>query len=303
MSFSFNKNVPLFSASQISSIIGLNPFETRSSSICKYWRRIKPGLYNEAVSRNEMRPPPTMDEIKAVIAQETVAQRLIDTAIADESYVQRKEAVSTVTEAVADKVAEKFGDTIDTRELQKSIQSIINTDRGTRDEVQVINSYESREKKVVKGRNDKFYKKYITYTNAEGNSSKFAIGGRVDGITEDNVLLEVKNRQRRVLGYVPINELIQISTYLYLTNLDKCQLVECHGGETVKHSIEYDAAFMDQVIARLTEMTMILDYLNSDLDAQDALVRDDILICPPWLIREGGFTAHELSDEDDTKSE
>ena len=71
------------------------------------------------------------------------------------------------------------------------------------------------------------------------------IGGRIDGLTEDNQLIEMKNRQFRIFPQVPIYEKVQLHVYMYLLDKDDCQLIQnCSRTSEMKvDDISFDAEF------------------------------------------------------------
>ena len=58
------------------------------------------------------------------------------------------------------------------------------------------------------------------------NDTNWYLGGRIDGITKDNTIVEVKNRMYRLFYKVRDYENVQIHSYMYLLKTQKSHLVE-----------------------------------------------------------------------------
>ena len=60
------------------------------------------------------------------------------------------------------------------------------------------------------------------------NKYEWYIGGKIDGINDDKVLIEVKNRMNRLFYRLRDYEKVQIFSYLYILELENARLVECY---------------------------------------------------------------------------
>lgn len=70
---------------------------------------------------------------------------------------------------------------------------------------------------------------------------------------EEELIVEVKNRQSRIFKFVPLRELVQIQNYFYLTGLKKCLFVEKFGGEIWKTIIVRDDKMIEMIKTKLME--------------------------------------------------
>jgi hypothetical protein len=70
---------------------------------------------------------------------------------------------------------------------------------------------------------DKFFKKDLFKTK---NNNVWSIGGRIDGISEDKTLIEIKNRVKRLFYKLRDYEKVQVFAYMYILGLDSAKLVE-----------------------------------------------------------------------------
>ena len=66
------------------------------------------------------------------------------------------------------------------------------------------------------------------------------VGGKVDGIAEDGTVVEVKNRITGFKDPLPIYDLVQLQTYLFITKMKKGGLVEHFEKDTKSTLVEWD---------------------------------------------------------------
>jgi hypothetical protein len=71
---------------------------------------------------------------------------------------------------------------------------------------------------------DTFYKMHI----CDVDDVPLWVGGKIDAITEDRtIVIEIKNRIRRLFYRIPFYEIIQLQTYLHLLDVSRGAVVEC----------------------------------------------------------------------------
>jgi hypothetical protein len=77
----------------------------------------------------------------------------------------------------------------------------------------------------------------------------WGVGGRVDALArhkhdEDReVVVEIKNRVRRLFRSVPVYENVQLHAYMHMFDLPQACLVEVFGDESLAHWVDFDASF------------------------------------------------------------
>ena len=103
------------------------------------------------------------------------------------------------------------------------------------------------------------------------------LGGKVDGITNENTLVEVKNRQYRLFSEIPIYEKIQIHTYMYLTGIKQCHYVQCYKDKSNTELLNYDEDFYQDVLHNLTKFVEMVSRLTKSENLQDTLLLQGIL--------------------------
>ena len=264
-----------FFGSQISGLVGSNPFDSQTKSILQVWKKHCPDAVEAAYKRlqnvgqlEEDRPP----VLETIINADEKIKTELTTAIASEDQVVRQQAVQGVVDHIVG--TRKDVSIVHVEDLISQVKSHVNTARGIRDEEKGVEMYSTNEHKKVGERNSKFYKSYL-YASWKGRKVKYMIGGRVDGITEDGILLEVKNRQRRLLGRVPDHENVQIQIYMYLLGITECHLVECYKTTTQKHIVYYDNELVTSILEELERVALLLDHLSVCQSSQDNLLTTD----------------------------
>jgi hypothetical protein len=71
---------------------------------------------------------------------------------------------------------------------------------------------------------DTFYKTHI----CDVDGIPLWVGGKIDAITEDRtIVIEIKNRIRRLFYKIPFYEIIQLQCYLHLLDVSRGAVVEC----------------------------------------------------------------------------
>ena len=99
--------------------------------------------------------------------------------------------------------------------------------------------------------NRTFYKDICTIAG-----TTYTLCGRIDRLLEtpdEKIIVEIKNRQRRLFNKVPDYENAQVQAYLEMLNMDKAILVEDFLGEKVSHPILRDDARWVDMHRRLTK--------------------------------------------------
>lgn len=92
-----------------------------------------------------------------------------------------------------------------------------------------------RERKVAEAHNVKRDTKWYSMRITED----VCLVGIIDGRKDSETIVEIKNRQKRLFGYVPIYEYIQCQVYMKLTGTQKCTLIEQFGDASNTFDIEF----------------------------------------------------------------
>ena len=113
-----------------------------------------------------------------------------------------------------------------------------------------LNNYEKNNHKSVKSRNSKIY--YLKILTKEDFILR--ISGKVDGIEgmgDDQILIETKNRRRRLFDEIPEYEKVQMCIYMKMTNIKTSKLLQYYDDEEGIIDYDYDEEFWNEIEQKL----------------------------------------------------
>ncbi len=260
-------------ASELSGCVGLNKYKPIEEMALQIWNRVDPDSYKTALNRNSLKQQQTIEE---QLSELKITERIYST-------IKSQNCISELHTLLLE-----LDDDID-EETQKSLRSFVFTERGKDAEDSSINNAEKQLQTTIKDRNSRFYKKYfddnghevdknvVNGKDKESRNDLFLLGGKVDGITEEGVLVEMKNRQYRLFSTIPIYEKVQIHAYMYLTGIFECRLIQCFKDQTSSKIIKFDEDFWSSVKTKLLDFVKALKNLIKDEKAQDMLLCKNVL--------------------------
>lgn len=219
-------------ASELAVVVGENPYQNIRDLIIKLWSKYFMTDYSKMLDNIQK-----VNKVK--IIQETEYECLNRLVAKYKPEIKEKVAEclkSTDTKNLKTNQTEILKDlkktniSVEDKEiLEKTLKSLSNKSFGTRKEKDAITQYEEMTKKKVQ-RIGKYFTTVIDISNISNRDSfpKFVwgIGGKIDGLTEDGEIIEVKNRVRDFFYEVRDYENVQIQTYLKLLNIKNGYLVE-----------------------------------------------------------------------------
>lgn len=118
-------------------------------------------------------------------------------------------------------------------------RSTINTKNGIDKEKSTIEIFEDKKKVTVNNKNDKIYNTFINKPYNKLIIHNVILNGAVDGIVNNEYIVEIKNRQKRFFDEIPIYEKIQIIVYMKLLKLYKCYHVQRFKDDIIITEIKY----------------------------------------------------------------
>ncbi len=219
------KSIFIF-ASDLAVIVGVNRYQSLSDIILKIWQRYYKIDYQDTVNKLEK-----SKEIKFIpkkTSKENIEKICKKNNIDISNKIKECLAVKDTGNLLKKRTAiiKEFNQMDmkkeDKEELRKNLVSLTNTNFGISHEKNAIDVYMSQEKKNIITTNN-FVKKILNQKSEE----VWYIGGRIDGITDDNILIEVKNRIYKLFYTMREYERPQIQAYLQILGLEKGHLVEC----------------------------------------------------------------------------
>lgn len=129
--------------------------------------------------------------------------------------------------------------TSNTYKYNKYKNSTINTKNGLDKEKSTIEIFENQKNVIVNNKNDKIYNTFINKPYDKLIIHNILLNGAVDGIVNDEYIVEIKNRQKRFFNEIPIYEKIQIIVYMKLLKLYKCYHVQRFKDDIIITEIKY----------------------------------------------------------------
>eukprot|EP00879_Flechtneria_rotunda_P008415 GHRR01008815.1.p1 GENE.GHRR01008815.1~~GHRR01008815.1.p1 ORF type:complete len:337 (+),score=85.87 GHRR01008815.1:198-1208(+) len=155
--------------------------------------------------------------------------------------------------------------------LAASITSLINTERGKRDESAAIAMQTQQQGMAVVESNIHIY--YITLSSPDWQLG-VCLAGKVDGwLADSNAICEVKNRQHRLFNAVPIYERVQVEAYLRVTQADSCQFFEKYQNSSWSTKLTKDEELWQKVLQGLEQFVAAFHDLEHDLQLQEEVVK------------------------------
>jgi len=125
--------------------------------------------------------------------------------------------------------------------------STSNTQFGTRKEDSVADMYKAQTGRAIHKPEKTYYLDLIP--------GSVKICGKFDGFNDDDVLIEIKNRMRRLFGRVVDYEKVQIHVYMAMAQTDRSQLVERYKEKIMIHEVEFDDEFMGNILSQLKDIS------------------------------------------------
>lgn len=197
-------------------ILGYNKYQHISDVFLKLYQKSYPTKYKSLIDTMEKQGY----KLEPVITnEETIKNNGLDISKCLNSANQtelNKEKKALLNAAKEKEISEK-----DKEALKEAINRVSNTNFGINNETPIIEIYcKDYNKKLIEPKG--FVKKKIE-TNGK---IEWHIGGKVDGITEDKILVEVKNRVSKLFKELRSYERVQIQAYMYIFDLSIANLVE-----------------------------------------------------------------------------
>ena len=266
-----NSSICIYS-SQLSTIIGKNPYNKITDIIVEMWQRYYPLDYNNTIKGIEktknvkfVKEEKDLEKVKRIAKENNIdikqdLKKCLKTETVNKLLTERKDLVKKI-----DKNKEEF---------KKALTNLSNTNFGTKHESSAMNIYCEKTSNKVNTPNTFFRKKI-----GEHNDTNWYIGGKIDGITEDNTLVEIKNRIYRLFYRLREYEKIQLYSYMFLCDTKKGHLVECSKNDTSKINIieeEFDEEYWKSIEKPLRNFIKLFHHFMEDVNLKTLVLFGDI---------------------------
>jgi len=255
-------------ASQIAACIGCNRHKKPAEAMESMWERMAPESYRQALLRTGSTTE--ADRIQALLENDAYIRDVIDesTLLCGTSH-----DVATRYDAASKVISKLDMSSEDKKVIDATVKRNLYTNYGTASEHHALVKF--RETLGINAvPDDTFYKMHI----ADVDGVPLWIGGKIDAITEDRgLVIEIKNRIRRLFYKVPFYEIIQLQTYLHLLEVSRGAIVECltMPGDSVINIVPIRRdkdLWTETIVPKMKAFTRVFLHLLTDNDFQDAFL-------------------------------
>jgi len=292
----FSKKIISIDATDISVILNLNNYNNNIYKIIlKYWKKCDYLDYNNIVTEIENEDVEFHDILETEdvdIKDATIEDVELEDIDIEKEYVKIEDEVfcfdtfeeeinknMTADETIIDicereNISYKFENRNDINKFTENIiaigngnpkinlentTSFCNKQMGIQFENLGIKKYEKKHK--VKVNIDTSY-----YSRTFKNDSEYIwkIGGRLDGILNNNKIIEVKNRRNVIFPCIPIREIIQIYAYMFIKNIDKVTLVEVSENDYKETNFKYSNGYEFFILGKLKTFCLLMENFMKD---------------------------------------
>jgi hypothetical protein len=228
----------IIKASDVAACIGQNRFKPAEEVLNDMWKRYSPETFVGQTRRE------AEDESLSKCA---AAQSIVADAVAVRAK-SSDEAEATLAKAQAEIAKITSLSDEDRQNVLDLLKSKIRTTHGTRSESKTADKVAAEEGAVLHTDNA-FHEFEVCQLD---NKTRYVIVGKIDRVEYlpdgSKVLVEIKNRTRKLFRAVYPSENIQIQTYLKMLDLDRAKLIEQFNNETNTMIVERDDDFWEDVI-------------------------------------------------------
>lgn len=228
------KNVFVF-ASDAAACIGANPYRPRKEALLAAFKRHAP----EAYARSGLET--CTDRAEKLLSDLPVVKDEIARSVAS---TNDRNDVRQNTERILTNVdgSDKLSKT-EKKDVAAYVRSGFNTAMGIRQESGVLNACSDWIGTGPIVKDDVLHKRVM----GKVGDMEWILGGRVDGLTEEGHVVEIKNRVRRLFNKIPDYEKVQVMCYMHLVDAPRAYLVEKNAADHAVHSIEFDHDAFEEI--------------------------------------------------------
>ena len=254
-------------ASEIAIITGDNSYQKLSDFLVKLWQKYDNDDFNNCleslqpqhsvkfIQTNDIENINNIEKKCGINVQSEMKNILKNSKNAEEVVQKKNQLLKKVESQVTDKNLKK--------ELEKSVTNVVNTSYGIKNEDNVLQVY-SKNRQITVHKVCEFRKRKI------GNN--LYIGGKIDGLTQNGEIVEIKNRMYKLFNNLREYERVQLQSYIYIFKLKKGYLVENFKDKINIIEELYDKKYMDSLIYRLRRFEIFFDDFMSNIDLKTLLL-------------------------------
>lgn len=255
-------------ASQIAACIGCNRHKKPAEAMESMWERMDPESYRDALRRTGCTTE--ADRIQKIIQDDAFVKHVVDQSTLacthSNDVASKYDAASRVISGM------DLGDD-DKKVIDATVKRNLYTNYGTASEHHAL--VKVRDMLSINAKiDDTFYKAHV----ADVDGIALWVGGKIDAITEDrSLVIEIKNRIRRLFYKIPFYEIIQLQTYLHLLDVSRGAVVECltTTGDSMINIVPVRRdreLWNDMMVPKMKAYTHVLVDLLTNVSFQDAFL-------------------------------
>lgn len=233
--------------SDVAACVCKHPFKKRGEVALKMLKRMCPDVYRVSCEKYGYKDDETILESIQLPTQATISAADVEINIS-----------TALAQSESMKMSVK-----DRHQLEKCVTSKFNTSLGINKENDAIRSLEESLGEPI-NRDQTLYKRCLV-------KDEWYLCGRVDGISASGVVVEVKNRVKRLFGKVPNYERIQVLCYMHLLQRQKAVLAECYEGQLKHYHLEYDDEEWKKIESGLTDFVQYMETLMKSEEDRERL--------------------------------
>jgi len=186
------------------------------------WERTRPESYRAALIRNGCLTE--AEQLDRIVTRHSALSSVLESSLQEchssEDVARTYDTVSRQIRELGESLAISHDDQVIIDTVAKRN---LYTTYGTSSEAEALRKMDSM-LGVRAVPDDMFYKMNV----GQVDGVDIFVGGKIDAITPDRrLVVEIKNRIRRLFYKVPFYEVIQLQTYLQLLSVDRGVIVEC----------------------------------------------------------------------------
>lgn len=138
--------------------------------------------------------------------------------------------------------------------FKKAAHSDLIKKRGNVKEDEALNRSEVKNKTKITKRNTKMYIKSLY----KDDDLEINLCGKVDGVQNEETVVESKNRSKRLFMKIPIYEKVQLEAYMFLTGFKKALHIENYNETSHEIVYEQDEVFWNECKETIIEFVQSL---------------------------------------------
>lgn len=267
-------------ASELAVVLGINKYQKISDVILKLWQKNFAIDYENTLTNmrkkykveyipkeSDMQKLKRIQDDSDINVQDKV-QQCMQTKNKDDLIKNRTELLKEINanENIASSVKKEF---------KESLESMTNKVFGTINEKSVIQFYSEKYNKNVIS-----YTKFIRKELCVYKDIRWSIGGKIDGLTEDGIVIEIKNRIYKLFGTMRDYEKPQLQSYMYIMDHSKGHLVESlkRTNSIEMNVIEenFDSEYWNNIVlSKLNNFIKLFHLFLDDIDLKTYILLSD----------------------------